>query len=129
MIGSELGLGCDPSRIGNLMIVNGNITARSSPHHLGIGIGYTDSNGTLMIWNLMLISGNITASNSSDGSGIGTGIGEGDGTSMTGDLMIVSGNITASSSFNGSGIGMDCGENMHCISGSKSSAITSGTLL
>jgi hypothetical protein len=102
------------------MIVNGNITANSSHSGFGIGTGEADSNDPLVQGNLTIVSGNIAASSSSYGSGIGTGVGERNGTSVIG-------NVTASKSSDGPGIGTEQGENMHSISGARSSAITSGT--
>jgi hypothetical protein len=105
------------SKIGNLVIVNGNIMTSSSSREgygSGIGTGYDVSNGTSKIENVTIVNGNITASSLSSegyGSGIGTGYGVSNGTSKIGNLTIVNGNITAiSSSFDyASGIGTGYG--------------------
>jgi hypothetical protein len=85
-----------PSKIGNITIMSGNITASSSGFYssAGIATGYIHDNGTSMIGNRTIVSGNTTASRSSSNSGIGTGHTHDKWTSMIGNLTIVNGNIT-----------------------------------
>jgi hypothetical protein len=60
------------SNVGNLMILNGNITLHGSRDNFGIGSGLGDM-GSSIIQNLIIANGNIPTSSSLDGSGIGVG--------------------------------------------------------
>jgi hypothetical protein len=84
------------SAIGNLTIVNENITASGSSYGSGIGTGYADS-GSSKIGDLTILNGNITAGSSYDGSGSGIGTGRGGSlaVSMIETLSVFGGRIRA----------------------------------
>jgi hypothetical protein len=105
-IGTGLGESGGTSKIENLTIVSGNITANSSYMGSGIGTGLGESDGTSKIENLMIVSGNITASSSNRGSGIGTGIGE-SGTSVIETLSVLGGKIRVNGTQSGIGSGFE----------------------
>jgi hypothetical protein len=86
------------SRVGNIYIYNGNVSALGN-RGAGIGGWCGESSGAASAGNIYIYNGSIAANGSYDCAGIGSGYGGGGGSSTAQHIYIYNGNVNATATY------------------------------